>query len=265
MYSIICLLIGVLYSFQGTSPSMAQTKPDSTSASLPTPHPILAERIDGPANVRDTPRGPVVFQLYDTVMVAYGRAEGNWCDVGVSVEITAEEYAGKALTKGRKLIVDGREIGVVCADVSWASAYEDNGKYWGEYIGFTHVRNVRPETIVENAFLVYSREKVGDRRLFTEYRGFMDEFRLREGNFAPFQVFSKNESWIEDPSPFYRLGLVFHDGRLIGVFHSRPFDLPGTEKIKLDRDFTFSGYKDVEKRLRKQFAARLNELINSVD
>lgn len=227
-----------------------------------TTEPIIGERIDGPANVRDAINGKVLFTLNDNVLVSCTPLEKDWYSVGLLMEIDAEELDAKKVRKGRKIIIDGQEAGEIKMDMT-APAWKDDKAAWAELIGYTHKDNIKAATIIENALAEYA-EMAGNNRTIEVFENFIQNFELEKADqFQGYTIYYNYENWIEDPSPMWRIGLVFRKGRLVSILHSRPLDIDEATNHKLDRAFDCLVYDDVEQS--EEIIEMFNGFVNSVD
>ncbi len=116
---------------------------------------IYAERIDGPANVRQEIKGEIIFSLDDNVAVDIGELTIDWYEVVVSLTLTEKQFESNLIKKGEKLYNGQSEIGVALKDIILDSKYSGGGapgvpKWYGvDIYGYTFKGNIKPESIVE--------------------------------------------------------------------------------------------------------------------
>lgn len=225
---------------------------------------IISERIDGPANVRDTVGGKVLFSFNDNIPVTTTDAENKWLQVGVVVDLSKEQMSKLLIAKGSEIIVEGKEIGHTVEDVSLQGAFETEGKLKGELVGYTSMSNLRKNTIPENVFseIVNSGEQLN----VTAFEQFLKDFQFQsfDSLLSGFKAYEIDENWIDDPSPLLRLWIFFRDDKFYGVFHSRHLSLNSTRTYKTKRGFYFSttgGDEKIDKKLIEAF----NSFIVQVD
>lgn len=213
--------------------------------------------IDGPANVRSTPNGEILFELYDGIAVEIGHAEGDWHPVGVYVDVPDGLVPGDTLPANIDLTIEGELIGRTQAACpiyfGWSNAYLMVG-------GYTHKQNIaaastqehRLQAILKNREKPISKAEVGKE---VEALGF--EWASSNG----YEVAYFYESVLHDPSPMYRLGLVFENDTLIAVLHSRPLEIPGMKDNPLPRGFDVLSYPNADTAV----VARWRWFVQSVD
>lgn len=224
---------------------------------------IIGERISGPANIRDTINGKILFTLNDSTLVTCTRQKDGWYEVGLQMEIPNSEYGEDTLRKGRKIVVGGKVVGEVLSDM-YVSTSTTGKESWAELTGYTYKDNIYPRTIIEKVLVDYT-AAARDRSLET-FQPFIRSFALEEDRrLDSFVTFFNYENWIDDPSPLMRIQLVFRDNKLIGVVHSRPLKLPGTKHYTLDRGFRVAFFRDTPRSSRESFIKLLNRFLNSVD
>lgn len=217
-------------------------------------NPIIGERIDGPANIRDTINGEIIFKLYDNVLVVCTPPTNNWCRIAITPSNPPEDYCQNFIMKGTKILVDGKIVGetIKNAEVTFGMR------------GYTYIDNIKPETIIENGLMSFI-EKNDTARSLNHFLDFISNFQLRKSQmqFNGHIVYSTNENWIEDASPMGRIGLVFGNERLVAILHSRPISISGTIDYKLDRGFDCLVFKEIKNP--EAIVKMFNEFVNSVD
>lgn len=219
--------------------------------------PVLCERIDGPANIRESIGGPVLFTLNDNVMVTCGPLQDDWYPVAVAVELDSATIANQKLRAGPILDLDGEVIGEAINETDLSVTWELS------LFGYTHKSNIRPETIVENALLGHL-SATESQRDYASFRFFLSEFEFENHDYlGRYDTYALYETGMEDPSPMFRLGLVFDHDKLVAVLHSRPLVLPGSTNYELDRGFDCLVYDDVVDP--GDLVSAWNNFVNSVD
>ncbi|MCB0632869.1 MAG: hypothetical protein R2824_03640 [Saprospiraceae bacterium] len=224
--------------------------------------PVIGERIDGPANIRDGINGKLLFTLNNDVLVSCTPLENDWYSVGIFMDIDTSELTISTVKKGRKIIVDGKEVGEIKSDMT---VYPRRGypKVWIELTGHTHKDNIKPGTIIENALVDYLRSS-GNGRTIAQLQPFIQQFELeRSDQFKGYTLYTNYENWLDDPSPMWRIGLVFRNDRLVSILHSRPLDIAETTDYKLLRGFDCLVYNDVANP--EEIVMKFSLFVNSVD
>ncbi|NHN24693.1 hypothetical protein FIA58_003305 [Flavobacterium jejuense] len=215
--------------------------------------PIIGERIDGPANVRDTIDGEVLFTLYDNTFVESTPKENDWNKIGILPTNPKSDFENDHLKKGVKIIVDGQIVGETKKDVELSMGL----------IGYTHKENIKAHSIIENILMdLFKKQK--NKRNLEDFKSFITNFKLeKETQFEGMTVYYNYENWIDDPSPMMRIGLVFKNKNLVAILHSRPLTIEGTKDNKLDYAFdclTFTDVKDAD-----EIVKIFNHFVHSVD
>jgi hypothetical protein len=96
------------------------------------------------------------------------------------------------------------------------------------------------------------------------FENFIDNFNLqKDDQFEGYVVYFNYESWLVDPSPMWRIGLVFQNEILVGILHSRPLRIIGTKDYKLDSAFDCLLYNDTKNK--EKLIQTFNLFVNSVD
>ena len=89
-----------------------------------------SERINGPANIRDSAKGEISFSLNDNVEVETIEPQNDWFKILISIKLTNEQYRADPLVfkKGTKLFdMKGREIGITLKDLTIGSKMTAGG------------------------------------------------------------------------------------------------------------------------------------------
>jgi hypothetical protein len=205
---------------------------------------IFAERIDGPANIRQEIKGEIIFSLNDNVEVDLGELENDWYELVVSLTLTEKQFESGLIKKGDKLYSGKGEIGVALKDLSIGSKYSGGGapgvtKWYGvDIYGYTFKGNIRPESIVEPAIseLIESNSQNLSIQTFKkhmDYFGYVDGLKIKDlGKYETYMIY---ESILDDISPLDRIRLIFENEILIAVVHSRNLTLTNFETVPIER------------------------------
>jgi hypothetical protein len=226
--------------------------------------PVIGERINGPANIRNAANGEVIFSLEDTTLVTCTEGNSGWYQVGLTADLSddAGAFGTDTLRKGRDIIVDGKVVGKVLKDIP-VNTGTNTKRTWAELVGYTYKNNLYPQTIIENVLPAYL-DSVHDRSL-KSMQPFISSFKLQKNDLLPFATYLNYESWIDDPSPLMRIQLVFFKDQLIGVVHSRQMELRHAANTPLERGFKVAFFDDTPKDIRKKFTDAFNTFIVGVD
>ncbi|WP_143305247.1 hypothetical protein [Chitinophaga vietnamensis] len=242
-----------------TSSSHTNNTKKKTAAAAP----VIGERISGAATLRTAPNGDVLATLADYIPVRCASLQKGWYPVSVDIDITPDEYRKPLFRKGRKLKVNGVVAGELKRDTRLPVA--TNGeKMWATVNGYTEQTSIRSGTIIENAVASYLKQHKN--YSLDAMQPFIRNFKLEEEKvLKPYVLWFNYESGIDDPSPMYRLALVFQGNELIGVIHARPLSIEGTTSRRMQRGFAINFLNGIDKTLRDDFCKKFNSFILSVD
>ena len=270
------LLITIVFLFvvacNSKSDAKATSEPVPSDTSTKTPDDklvndtiITSERIDGPANIRDTVNGKIIFSLNDKIAVAATEPQNKWLQVGVIADLSQKQMDSLFIAKGSKIIVDGKEVGQAVENIHLNGAFKSNEGLKGELIGYTFSSNIKSNTIPENVFSIIV-NSASSTLTINDFKQFLKDFQFNEydGLLTHFKAFEIDENWIDDPSPLLRLWLLFQGDKFYGVFHSRPLALNGAKTMKVKRGFYFSTFSQVDK-TNEELINAFNSFIVQVD
>lgn len=230
---------------------------------------FFGERIDGPANIRDSINGKIIIEFYDNVLIECEEINNNWFQVGTFIEMKSEDIIDGIIPKGRILKnEDNIEIGEVKSNVeSWIIG-EEEGSYYGFIAGYTFKDNIKPESIVENQLMKILNSKKEPR--LKDFKEFIHQFDLTKGGLTVEGYENLNQyytlgSFITDPSPIDRLRLMFEKEDLISIIHERKIETKIYNSYTLTRGLEIMIIKDFEEIEMKNFIEKNKESYYGVD
>jgi len=225
---------------------------------------FVGERIDGPANIRDSINGNLVFELFNDVQVEATDFKNKWCQVGLFVKLSDTEFEYGKIEEGTQLLNSkGEIIGKTLANIDcWTNLSDENGNY-GYIGGHTHQRNIQNESLIENDLLKFLKN---NGRNQNDFESFIKKHGLEKDNrFLNFKGFYIYENWITDPSPGFRICLLFHDQKLQGVLHTRRLIIPNTISHNIARGYKVEFFDDYAKPKQVAYVNYMTEWLNGVD
>jgi hypothetical protein len=252
-----CLILLALLGVSCSNDSQIQSGSDDEMS------PILGERINGQSNVRDTVNGDLLFELKTNTLVECTDFENEWCQVMVMVDAPKVFNLDSKLKKGTYLMQGDDTVGVVRNDMDALSILNFDEKNMLELYGFTHRDNIQIESIIENVF--NTELKHGNRDL-KNWQSFMQSFQMDSNAFSCQGLVSYfyYENVIDDPSPGFRLVLLFHKNTLIGFVHTRSVAYKEVVS-KLCGRYTLSFFKDFPNFAQMQFETCFKKFLNTAD
>lgn len=226
---------------------------------------MISERIKGPARVLDTIDGKLLFTLNNNIPVTATAPKNNWYRVGLLIDITPAQLSSLTLEKGTRLIVNGEEVGEVADRIKLQSAMNSNDGPKGELIGYTSIGSIRPVSVPENAL----RNIINTKTPLTlaTFKPFLDSygFSESEGFAEGFKGYQLDEEWITDPSPKYRLWLLFEKEKFFGVIHSRTLTAKNTREIQLKKRGWFTILNDASMEKADSIISGFERFMSAVD
>lgn len=224
---------------------------------------IIGERIDGPANIRESENGKVLFTLNDNVLVECTEPTNGWYVVGTEVELSKEEEKSFKIKKGTQLRdLDGNIIGESKNDINLGMTGEEDGKLTGFIAGLTFKKNIKTTSIAENILGNIINQK-GRQIHKDDLMDFIKSFNFEmedDGN-----AFFIYENSIDDMSPRDRITLMFQNDKLKGIIHSRKLPIKGFKTYELVRGHKFTPIENLTNSEIKKIISEKIEFYNSID
>ena len=113
----------------------------------------FAEKIDGPANIRDTANGKIIFELVDNAVVYAKEPINNWFKIQVMVKVDKSALTEDYFVKPNSELIDYYHNNPLLGYSKDTIKPLDYFSYETGFVviieGFTYKSNIRPESIVE--------------------------------------------------------------------------------------------------------------------
>lgn len=223
---------------------------------------IIGERIDGPANVRESANGKLLFSLNDNVLVETTPINNNWYDIGIFVKLSKEEYENYKILPGTNLIsYDNKVIGKTIDTVGVLFGDQESALI----SGYTYKNNIKNETIPEK---ILEQLICNNNLNFSSLKEFMENFKFEKydhRNLPDITEFFIYESLMVDISPRDRISLLFDNNELIGVVHSRQIHCDKFKTFELVRGHNLTITSNLSKEKIEVLIKKNIEFYNSVD
>lgn len=247
----------------GTTSKVTTAKKTTGTGNKKEGAPIRGERTNGNVTVRSRPEGDALLTLSDYVPLRCGPVKKGWYPVSIDIDISRDEYSKPLFRKGRKITVNGVAAGTLQRDTRLPVA-TDGKRMWATVNGYTEQLSIRKGTVIETALVKYLEQHSG--RSVDQMQPFIRNFQLQEEKILkPYQQYLNYETGTDDPSPLYRLSLIFQGKQLIGVLHARPLTIRGAATKRLQRGFIVSFLPGIAPTLREDYCRKFNHFITSVD
>jgi hypothetical protein len=222
----------------------------------------VGEKINGPANIRDTVNGKILFSLNDGVIIETSPAINKWVKIGVFVKLTGKQIEAFKLEKKRSLISQyGKTIGKTISQVEISMIEEEMG-----YIeAYTHQDNINmgfnPEVQLMKILALGNYQKKALEPFMKKF-GFTE---YQEDNKLKFIQYFIYESTVVDFSPLDRITLLFDNQNVVGYFHTRNMVVKGFKTYELIRGHKLSILETMANQDIKSLIQKRNAYYNSVD
>lgn len=126
------------------------------------------------------------------------------------------------------------------------------------------ILNLKPETVIETTFIKNLKKSGRD---LSAWKWFIEAFKLENDavGYESFQSYYNYENSIEDPSPGFRIVLLFENQNLVGLIHSRKLQIESTKAHKLDWSYSITFFDDYPEKGQLKFVEFMKEWIQGVD
>ncbi len=230
---------------------------------------ITGERVSGTVNVKDTINGMAAFTLFNNTLVQCAPADEDWFPIAAQADVPLSAVVNGVTTlkKGQKIVSGGKITGEIQHDTTLYPSMNNDSVATVLLYGYVPVTSIQPASVIETALTHYlTTQQAADDSLNTMLP-FIHSFALQKAELIPSFVHYYNyENSIDDPSPLFRVALVFHNNRLLGVVHARPMPaIKNTHALNLKRGFIIDVYNTVDKKLQEEYINRFNQFLLSVD
>jgi hypothetical protein len=222
----------------------------------------VGEKISGPANIRDTVNGKILFSLNDGVIIETSPAINKWVKIGVYVKLTSKQVEDFKLEKNILLInEDGKTIGKTINSVEISMIEKELG-----YLeAYTHQDNINmafnPEVQLMKILAMRNYQKKALEPFMKKF-GFTE---YKEDNKLKFSQYFIYESTVVDFSPLDRITLLFDNQNVVGYFHTRNMVVKGFKTYELIRGHKLSILETMANQDIKSLIQKRNAYYNSVD
>jgi|GEM_PF-597034 len=237
----------------------------ASSTSNPIPDKIIGERTNGTVTLLDTIDGKPLVLLYDNVLLDATMPENGWSETSIEITVNAAQEKSRVIKKGQPLFFEGKEIGKALDDLDLGITSENNkGELTGIFFGYIKEKDIKPGSVIETALADFLRTHSG--RLLPDIQPFIKQFQLEntDGS-APFIEYYNYNNTVEDPSPMYRIVLVFYKNTLIGVVAARPLKLGNVHAQTLENGFTGYFFNGSDQIVIDEYVKLFNHFVTSVD
>jgi hypothetical protein len=234
--------------------------------SVPLMHPaIVSERVDGPANIRSSVKGRILFTLYDNVPVYTLDSSNHWCAVGVYVNLSKEEYNTSTFRQNRHLFWKDREIGETLNNISFNSI-DIIGKGDTSYVlleGYTAVQNIKHQTMPEN--ILHHLVEQGIPLTTSRLQDFLNGFEFYAVTIGKYVTYQLSDFYELKGESAIRLILAFDHDKLFAIVHHRELGSLPNKPSRLNRGFQLTIIGDQPADLIKDFTTKFNTFIQQAD
>lgn len=216
---------------------------------------ILREQIDGPANIRDSINGNILFSLNDKVNVDVVGYKNDWFIIYVFVD--SINVLNNRIKNSDSIFQNNKVAGISLTNNTVFEYYSGSNVIEG----YTHKNNIKEKTLIESVIVsnLAKRDLKDWNSIIKKF-----DFEIRDDilDYNAFQLYENN-----DISPGWRVLLLFEDNKLVGFLHTRKIQssLLKTNKLEGFKDYKLSFYKDYNTEKSIRFSNYINKWLGGVD
>ncbi|TYP69652.1 hypothetical protein [Aquimarina intermedia] len=223
---------------------------------------LFGERIDGPANFRDTISGKKLFELNDNTLVITAPEENGWPWAGLYVKVNQEELENLTILPNTSLIDERGELIGKSFDTIRFELYSDN---YALVYGRTHSGNIKPSTYPESVLSNIIKEGKTKKENHIEY---ITNFQFEKSEHSiidEIEEYYIYQSELVDVSPRDRISLLYKSDFLLAVIHWRNLDLPEYETKDLIRGHSITFVKEISEPEKQTIIDKKINFYGSID
>lgn len=223
----------------------------------------VGERINGPANIRDTVNGNILFSLDDGVLIETSPIVHKWVKIGVYIKLTPEQMQAFKLEKNVSLFDEkGKIIGKTIRPIDISMLEENIG-----YVeAFTHQDNLNMAYNPELELMKLLNSGNFQKKEMEPYMKKFGFTAYKDDHILKYKQYFIYESTVVDFSPMDRITLLFNQQQqLIGFFHTRSIFVKGFKTHELVRGHKLSVLETISTQEIKTLKQKRNTYYNSVD
>jgi len=222
----------------------------------------VGERINGPANIRDTVNGKILFSLYDGVVIETSPAINKWVKIGVYVKLTADQIEKFRVEKGVNLVNEKGEVIGKTMNIVEISMVEEEIGYLEAY---THQDNLNMAFNPELELMKVLAQGIFQKKAFESYMKNFGFAAYQEDHILKYKQYFIYESTAVDLSPLDRITLLFNQTNFVGIFHTRNITSKGFKTYTLVRGHKLTVLETMSNQDVKYLKDKRNTYYNSVD
>ena len=237
-----------------------------TENETPLPDKIIGERTKGTVTLLDTIDGKPLISLTDNVLLDATAPRQGWVEANIEMAITPAQEKSMLIKKGQVLKLEGKTIGKALDDLhlSTTGQSQTTRETTGYCLAYIKGNEIKRGSVIETALQDYLSKNKG--RLLPDIQPFIKQFQLQTTPVnAPFLEYQNYENSVDDPSPMYRMVLVFYKNELIGIVASRPLQLKNVSHKALERGFTVYFLDGTAPKVMDEYVKVFNNFITNVD
>lgn len=233
---------------------------------------LRAEVIKGPAGLRLKDSGKDAVSLNDGVEVECVDSSAPWKTIGFTAFVDAAflEQSGSRIKKSASLYdktgkMLGRVTESLVLDTSAGKPDPKTGRAEADIVLLANYHDIKQDSIIEIALARELKAAMGAPAP-AGLAGHMKKFGYKKWfGYEGVESFGVYENWMEDPSPGFRMLLIFQRGRLAAVMHSRKISYKFAAAGKFARGYTLSYLRKLPEAESRKLEKFYLDIINRAD
>lgn len=233
---------------------------------------LRAEVIKGPAGLRLKDSGKDAVSLNDGVEVECVDSSAPWKIVGFTAFVDAAflEQSGSRIKKSAALYdkagkMLGRVTENLVLEISAGKPDPKTGRAEADIVLLANYHDIKQDSIIEIALARELKAAMGAPAP-AGLAGHMKKFGYKKwSGYEGVESFGVYENWMEDPSPGFRMLLIFQRGRLAAVMHSRKISHKFAAAGNFSRGYTLSYLRKLPEAESRKLEKFYLDIINRAD
>lgn len=226
----------------------------------------LAGIINGPANIRTSPSGEIIFTVQDLRKVYAYELVDDWYKVQITGHVKNTDLINDTLLASANIFENDRTTitGTAITSIALSENYDPTSdtSYLVSVIGYTHKDNIKLNSILEREL-----ERIVKMSDYTEIESLLKTFNLHEDQLSDYVLWYAEDNSSIYGNPDARLILYFNmNNELIAVAnHTRKLELNSKKESELNELFRLQYLIEMTNEEREKFENQANAYFDGLN